>query len=73
MFNYARPRTNSPFPHMREKNQKKFLAGNNNDGNLNFEATSIDSFSKQLEPSVGGLKRIQLIPMNKEDGDTPCG
>lgn len=23
IFNYSRPRTNSPFPHMREKNGKK--------------------------------------------------
>lgn len=37
IFNYSRPRTNSPFPHMREKNSRKILNSGDLDTPENYE------------------------------------
>lgn len=69
IVNYSRPRTNSPFPHMREKNGNKSinrLASNPNDD----ESSPLDynnSFNAgKLAMHNNNYTRLQLIPITDE-------
>eukprot|EP00347_Sterkiella_histriomuscorum_P022027 403331942 len=77
IFNYSRPRTNSPFPHMREKNGKKILTaqsdtpegfentiGSGNNGY--FREQTLQHNSHYNNGKNGVMTKIQLIPMHDD-------